>query len=140
MTTHSYYPDDVFIRTSKDLPEDYVFVFGSNYAGRHGAGAAKLASWYFGAVFGEGQGFGIQNRSYAIPTKDERIQTLPLEIILGHVEIFTAATHDELHQAKTFFVTKVGCGLAGYTSEDIAPMFSKTRSCVFPQSWRKFLE
>lgn len=96
-----------------------VFVFGSNLAGRHGAGAALEARRNHGAIYG--QGIGIQGNSYAIPTKDESLKTLPLGEIKLHVEHFKryAREHPEL----MFRVTRIGCGLAGYQDGDIAPMF-----------------
>lgn len=101
------------------LKPNEVFVFGSNRAGRHGKGAAKLAYDYFGAVRGQGEGhFG---RSYAIPTKDAQLRVLPLNQIKDGVERFFdyAVQHSNL----TFLVTEIGCGLAGYTPREIAPMF-----------------
>jgi hypothetical protein len=112
---------------------DRVFVFGSNLAGRHGKGAALHARQHCGAIYG--QGIGLQGRSYAIPTKDERLQTLPLPVINQHVEEFKAfaASHPEM----TFEVTPIGCGLAGYTPEQIAPMFKDVPSnCVLPIFFR----
>lgn len=97
-----------------------IFVFGSNLAGRHGRGAAYTARVDHGAIYGKGEG--IQGRSYAIPTKDERLRVLPLERIKEHVDKF-------LHFARvshmtTFRLTPVGCGLAGYKPKQIAPMFA----------------
>lgn len=96
-----------------------IFVFGSNLAGRHGGGAAFEAARYFGAVYGVG--VGPTGRSYAIPTKDERIETLPLEIIRVHVDEFLEYAAG--NPGTEFFVTAIGCGLAGYEPQDIAPMF-----------------
>lgn len=100
-------------------PND-IFVFGSNLAGRHGKGAALFARQNCGAVYGKGMG--IQGSSYAIPTKDFAIKTLPLDRIRLHVSEFLgfADTHPEM----TFHVTAIGCGLAGYTPAQIAPMFA----------------
>ncbi len=96
-----------------------VFVFGSNLAGRHGKGAALWAKQHRGAVYGQGVGF--HGNSYAIPTKDESLRTLPLSVIREYVNGFRhfAAEHPEL----VFELTPIGCGLAGYTPADIAPMF-----------------
>lgn len=96
-----------------------IFVFGSNEAGIHGAGAALYAMENHGAKYGVG--WGLQGTSFAIPTKDRRIRTLPLERIQEYVSTFLefAKVHDEL----TFVVTRIGCGLAGYTDEQIGPMF-----------------
>ena len=96
-----------------------IFVFGSNLAGRHGKGAALYAKQHKGARYG--QGVGLQGNSYAIPTKDQNIKTLPLETIKIYIDEFIkfAINNPDL----TFEVTKIGCGLAGYMPKDIAPMF-----------------
>lgn len=101
------------------LEPNEVFVFGSNLAGIHGAGAAKLAYDRFGAKMGTG--IGMMGKSYAIPTKDKNIKTLPLDSIKQWVKGFLM--YAEIHPDKTFIVTKIGCGLAGYDSKDIAPFF-----------------
>lgn len=74
----------------------------------------------FGAVMSKGIGF--KGRTYAIPTKDYNIQQLDLKKIKWYVDRFIqfASTNEQY----TFLVTKIGCGLAGYTCEDIAPLFS----------------
>lgn len=106
-----------------------VFVFGSNEAGRHGKGAAKFAREWRGAVYG--QGWGLQGNSFAIPTKDAHLRTLPLEVIKTYVDkflVFCAA-----HPDKTFQITPIGCGLAGYKPEQIAPMFKDVpTNCMLP--------
>ena len=101
-----------------------VFVFGSNLAGRHGKGAALHAKQYYGAVYG--QGVGAQGSSYAIPTKDHNLKTLPLREIEVHVHNFLnfAIEHPEF----TFRVTPIGCSSvdeqrAGYKPEQILPLF-----------------
>lgn len=96
-----------------------IFVFGSNLAGRHGKGAAKFALQHCGAVYG--QGIGWQGNSYAIPTKDRQIKTLPLVEIQKYVLDFLDFAWD--NTGMKFNVTRIGCGLAGYTDQDIAPMF-----------------
>ncbi len=96
-----------------------VFVFGSNLAGRHGAGSAKHALKHFGAKYGVG--IGRQGNSYAIPTKDHKLNTLPLDEIKQYVLNFCA--YAEYHWEECFNVVEIGCGLAGYTPEQIAPMF-----------------
>ena len=109
-----------------------VFVFGSNEAGRHGAGAALFARQNHGAIYGQGEG--LQGQSYAIPTKDHRIDTLPLECIQPYVTRFLE--HARLHPDDTFYVTRIGCGLAGYTDKDIAPMFKGApENCKLPLGW-----
>ena len=113
-----------------------VFVFGSNLAGVHGAGAAKQAVKY-GAR--SGHGVGLHGLTYAIPTKDHDIKTLPLDKIEPYVERFKKFTL-QYPQAK-FFVTRVGCGLAGYKDSQMAPLFRGCGSnCSFPQEWEAYLK
>jgi hypothetical protein len=102
-----------------ELKPNEVFVFGSNLAGRHGKGAARTAMKW-GAVYGQGEG--LQGRTYAFPTEDETITPLPLNQILDGVDrlLECAEQHPDLH----FLVTKVGCGLAGYSFDQIAPLFA----------------
>lgn len=97
-----------------------IFVFGSNAAGRHGKGAALWARQNRGAIYGQGEG--LQGQSYAIPTKDIYIRTLPLDIIERGVQTFLAFAKS--HPDLDFEVTPIGCGLAGYRHEQIAPMFA----------------
>lgn len=96
-----------------------IFVFGSNLAGIHGAGAALHARKHCGAVYG--QGFGRQGNSYGIPTKGHEIETLPLCFIQQYVDMFIR--YAEAHPDLKFKLTPIGCGLAGYKPADIAPMF-----------------
>lgn len=110
-----------------------VFVFGSNLAGLHGAGAALFAKKHHGAI--SGQGVGRQGDSYGIPTKDANLKTLPLTSIKKYVEDFIE--YAKTHPKDDFIVTRVGCGLAGYDDEDIKPMFRKVPlNCVMPDGWR----
>jgi hypothetical protein len=110
-----------------------IFVFGSNLAGRHGKGAALYARQHHGAVYGRAEG--LQGDSYAIPTKDATLRTLPLSEVRKHVEAFLAFT--AAHLDLTFHVTRIGCGLAGYTDADIAPMFAQApANCLLPEGWR----
>lgn len=112
-----------------------IFVFGSNLAGRHGKGAALTAFKQYGAIYGEGQG--LQGNSYAIPTKDENIKTLPLNRIRRYVEQFIRFA--QLNPEMTFKVTAIGTGLAGYDESEIAPMFVKAPiNCILPVGWRNF--
>ena len=92
-----------------------VFVFGSNLQGMHGGGAARTARLKFGAVMG--QGVGLQGQSYAIPTMQGGVDT-----IRPYVDQFAgfALRHPELR----FLVTRIGCGIAGFSDEDIAPLFA----------------
>lgn len=103
------------------LKPNEIFVFGSNEAGIHGAGAARLAHNKFGAIWGHGDG--LQGQSYGISTKDRKICTLPLAKIQIKVDRFVrfAIQNPKLH----FLVTQIGCGLAGYNPKEIAPMFAK---------------
>lgn len=104
------------------LNKNEIFVFGSNFPrGIHGAGAAKLAYTKFGAKWGEG--YGLFGQSFAIPTKDVKINTLPIDKIKTYVDLFIeySKTHPEL----IFFVTAIGTGLAGYQAKDIAPLFKE---------------
>lgn len=96
-----------------------VFVFGSNVAGRHGAGAALHAFKYFDAEYGVG--VGPTGRAYAIPTKDSKLKILGLREIERHVLDFVRYAHERPYL--TFLVTAIGCGLAGYQPEQIAPAF-----------------
>lgn len=102
-----------------ELQTDECFTFGSNIAGRHGAGAARTAHVKFGARMGVG--YGRTGRCFAIPTKDERIQTMPLKEIAWYVEKYLEFAR--VHPETKFLTTAVGCGLAGYTPKDIAPLF-----------------
>lgn len=97
------------------LKSNEIFVFGSNLAGAHGGGAAYLANQRFGAVMG--QGVGLQGQSYAIPTMQGGANT-----ILPYVEEFIAFAQQ--HPEMTFLVTKIGCGIAGFTPAEIAPLFA----------------
>lgn len=98
---------------------DPIFVFGSNLAGRHGKGAALWALRHRGAIYGVGEG--PQGNSYAIPTKDARLQSLHLDEISNSVRRFLEYARQ--NPQKQFQLTPIGCGLAGYRHEEIAPMF-----------------
>ncbi len=114
-----------------------VFVFGSNLAGRHGKGAALHARKYHGAVYGNGDG--PQGNSFAIPTKDRKLETLPLSDIRFFVADFI--TYAEENSETTFNVTEIGCGLAGYHPKDIAPMFIGCSENVnLPESFKKIIK
>ena len=113
-----------------------IFVFGSNLAGIHGAGAAHYALMYCHAT--PGIGIGIQGECYAIPTKDYRIRTMPLSHI--HIYILEFIKFAKEHPEMTFQVTRIGCGLAGYMDGDIAPMFKGApTNCQFDTSWEHWL-
>jgi hypothetical protein len=114
----------------KELQAGEVFVYGANEGGIHGAGAAKLAMKW-GARFGK---YGFAGQTYGIPTKDKNIQTLPLDKIAKHVSLFLEFARFNKHM--TFLVTKIGCGLAGLSVEDIAPMFKNAPvNCVLPEEF-----
>lgn len=109
-----------------------IFVFGSNLAGRHGAGAARFALKHHGAIYGQGEG--LQGRSYALPTKSRWIKPLMLTDIYVNIQRFKmfAASRPDL----TFNVTPVGCGLAGYTQEQIKPLFEPLPpNCRYSPEW-----
>ena len=101
------------------VPTEPVFVFGSNLAGRHGKGAALWARQNRGAIYGVG--VGRQGNSYGIPTKGYQLESLPLTRIEYHVAEFIA--YARAHPDLRFQLTPVGCGLAGFSPEQIAPMF-----------------
>jgi hypothetical protein len=105
----------------KSLKSNEIFVFGSNTAGIHGAGAAKLAHQKFGAFYG--QGFGLMYKSFAIPTKDSYINTLSIKQIKIFVDEFIEIAKERIDLL--FLVTEIGCGLAGYKPKDIAPLFKE---------------
>lgn len=110
-----------------------IFVFGSNEAGKHGKGAALYAKQHKGAIYG--QGFGLQGESFAIPTKDHNLRTLPLRTIQVYVKYFIkfAINNPEL----TFELTKLGCGLAGYMPSDIAPLFKNVpQNVILPKEFK----
>lgn len=109
-----------------------IFVFGSNLAGVHGAGAAKHALLHRGAIWGQGEG--LQGSSYGIATKDDRLRRRGLvEIERSVIEFLAfARAHPEL----TFDITPIGCGLAGYKRHQIEPMFAGMPSnCRFNPTW-----
>ena len=111
----SEFKDRITPERIMNLNPDEIFVFGSNLAGMHAGGAARIAVERFGALMG--QGVGLQGQSYAIPTMQGGVNT-----ILPYVEDFIrfADCHPEL----TFLVTRIGCGIAGFTPRDIAPLFA----------------
>lgn len=113
---------------------DAVFVFGSNAKGVHGGGAALAAAKHYGAKHGVGHG--RQGRSYAIPTKNTwREGGLPLSHIAAYVDEFIA--HAKANLGTAFVVTRVGCGRAGYTDAEIAPLFRDApENCYLPPVWR----
>lgn len=114
-------------------PRD-IFVFGSNLAGRHHGGAARTAVLRFGAVMGQGEG--LQGRSYAIPTMQGGVQT-----IRPYVDKFIEFAKRE--QALTFYVTKIGCGIAGFQISEIAPLFKDAigvKNIRLPREFAELIE
>ena len=119
------------------LAPNQIFVYGANKVGRHGAGAARLAYLKFGAKYGK---VGLVGQSYGLCTKDEYIETMPLKEIRQEVTLFieTAKIFPHLE----FLLSKVGCGLAGYTVSDIAPMFRSAldiKNIILPKEFHDFL-
>ena len=114
-----------------------IFVFGSNLAGVHGAGAAHHAHKEQGAQWG--LGFGPSGNTYAIPTKDRNIMTMPMEEIKPFVSVFL--DYARYHPLLEFFVTRIGCGLAGYNDSDMAPLFrGAPDNCSFAEQWTPYLK
>lgn len=114
-----------------------IFVFGSNLAGRHGKGAALHAVKNCGAIYGQGKG--RQGDSYAIPTKDRQLRVLDLQTIFTYVQEFIEYAKEHPHL--TFQITNIGCGLVGYSPNDIAPMFRNAPSnCVMSKMFRSVLK
>lgn len=116
-----------------ELKANEIFVFGSDLAGYHGGGAALTALKNFGAIWG--QGVGLQGQSYGIPTMQGGVET-----IKPYVDDFInfAISHTEL----TFLVTRIGCGIAGFKDEEIAPLFAKAldiENIVLPETFDTIL-
>ncbi len=129
MYNRDYTPDRI-----SELKDNEIFVFGSNLAGHHGGGAARLAYNRFGAVWG--QGVGLQGQAYAIPTMQGGVET-----IKPYVDQFVefATCHPEL----TFLVTRIGCGIAGFQDEEIAPLFAAAldvENVILPREFVKALQ
>ena len=101
------------------LEKDEIFVFGSNLAGHHMGGAARAANMKFGAEWGVG--VGLTGQSYAIPTMQGGVET-----IRPYVDEFVEFANQ--HQNMKFLVTRIGCGIAGFNDEEIAPLFRKAVS------------
>lgn len=116
------------------LGEDEIFVFGSNLAGHHAGGAARTAKRLFGAI--EGQGVGLQGQSYAIPTMQGGVET-----IKPYVDEFIRLARE--WDQTTFYVTRIGCGIAGFTDAEIAPLFADALNLYnvrLPESFVRELE
>ena len=120
-------------RRITELAEGEVFVFGSNLEGFHGGGAAALAYERFGAIWG--RGVGLQGRSYGIPTMQG-----PVATIRPYVEEFVAFARE--HPELRFLLTRVGCGIAGFSDEEMAPLFAGALdlpNVAFPEAWLALL-
>ena len=112
-----------------ELQPNEIFVFGSNLKGMHGGGAAYIAYRKFGAIMG--QGVGLQGQSYAIPTMQGGVET-----IRPYVDEFIQFAKE--HPTLTFLVTRIGCGIAGFSDEEISPLFEKAHdvdNIVLPPGW-----
>lgn len=113
------------------LKPNEIFVFGSNLSGCHGGGAARIAYERFGAEWGVG--VGRTGQCYAIPTMQGGIET-----IRPYVDQFIR--YAEQHPELLFLVTRIGCGIAGFTDEQMAPLFAAARDMqhvALPQGWRE---
>ncbi len=116
------------------LAPNEIFVFGSNIQGYHGGGAARMALNKFGAVWGKGDG--LQGQSYAIPTMEGGVET-----IRPFVDKFISFASK--HPEYTFLVTRIGCGIAGFTDGEIAPLFQNAlalTNIVLPKTFADVLE
>ena len=112
-----------------ELKPGEIFVFGSNLQGMHGGGAARIAYQKFGAIMG--QGVGLQGQSYGIPTMQGGVET-----IRPYVDEFIAFAKE--HPELTFLVTRIGCGIAGFSDDEIAPLFAQAHeveNIVLPEGW-----
>ena len=117
-----------------ELKADEVFVFGSNLEGMHGGGAAWVAFQKFGAVLG--CGVGLRGQSYAIPTMQGGVET-----IKPYVDEFVAFARE--HPELFFYVTRIGCGIAGFREKDIAPLFADAlclENVCLPEGFVKILK
>ena len=115
------------------LKPNEIFVFGSNLQGIHAGGAAFMARMHFGAEMGKG--VGIQGQSYAIPTMQGGVET-----IKPYVDEFIGFANN--HKELNFLVTRIGCGIAGFEPEDIAPLFKKAKNMEnvwLPEDFLKFI-
>ena len=115
------------------LAADEIFVFGSNLGGNHGGGAALVAWKKFGAIYG--QGVGLQGQSYGIPTMQGGVETIA-PFVDEFIEFAKA------HPEYVFYVTRIGCGIAGFTDREIAPLFKKAlhlKNVCLPETFVKLL-
>jgi len=114
------------------LNQNQVFVFGSNLAGKHNGGGARVALEKFGAIYG--QAFGIQGQSYAIPTLGFNFEKISLEEIRLYIDLFFNYAFN--HPQYEFLVTKIGCGIAGYDILEIAPLLlNPFKNIILPKEF-----
>ncbi len=116
------------------LKENEIFVFGSNLAGAHGGGAARIAAVHFGAIMG--QGVGLQGQSYAIPTMQGGVETIK-PYVDEFIEFAIA------HKEYKFLVTRIGCGIAGFRVREIAPLFAaalEVDNIILPEDFVEVLQ
>jgi hypothetical protein len=129
MSNKVFTPDNI-----PKLKQNEVFVFGSNKAGNHVGGAARVAVEKFGAIMGHGEG--LQGQSYAIPTLDEQMDKVSAEELTRSVRRF--ADYTRYNTDKVFYATKIGCGIAGFSVEEIVEVFKSVSfgdNVVLPQEF-----
>lgn len=129
MYNKEYTPEHI-----SELKDNEIFVFGSNLAGAHGGGAARLAYERFGAVWGNG--VGLQGQSYAIPTMQGGVET-----IRPYVDAFILFAKE--HKQFTFLVTRIGCSIAEFRDEDIAPLFKEAEdvaNIILPKEFVEIIQ
>ena len=115
-------------------PSKSVFVFGSNTEGRHGKGAALHARRRYGAIYGQARG--RQHNAYAIVTKELRSGYSRVQVSDIESEVQEFLAHATSNPTTTFLVTRIGCGLAGFLDNEIAPLFSGApTNCILPDEW-----
>ena len=128
MYTRAFTPEFI-----TELKPNEIFVFGSNLQGMHAGGAARIACEKFGAVWG--QGVGIQGQSYAIPTMQGGVETI-------RPYVYKFIDYAWNHPDYTFLVTPIGCGIAGFTAKEIAPLFSEAlevENILLPEDFVKII-
>lgn len=131
MSSRKYHPD------GSRPSSGQVFVFGSNQSGIHGGGAARAAYEHYGAKWGVSEGH--TGNAYAIPTVKKLISG-PLSLLEIHAAVDRFLGYAKSHPEMQFFVTRIGCVLAGHADANIAPMFlNAPDNCDFPDTWREFL-
>jgi hypothetical protein len=122
--------------TVPSIRAGFIWVFGSNLRGAHGKGAAKIAHKNFAAPYGKSEG--RMGAAYGIPLKDARLRTLPLDQIKPYVDDFKV--YAQANPGLKFYVTRVGCGLAGYPDEAMAILFRDApANCNFAEEWKPWL-